>query len=189
MTVTDSVPGRMLLMGTRGSALARTQTQQVADQLSDWLPEVEITSQIIRTEGDVTTGSLASLGGTGVFAAALRTAVVQGQVDLAVHSLKDLPAIQPESLRIAAVPVRADPRDALCARDGMRLDEPRQGPVLGPAHPGAWRNCSTTGPICNRSISVAMSPPAWRGWSATNTTTTTHRPLPDRTVAIWTRLS
>ncbi|WP_233491968.1 hydroxymethylbilane synthase [Auritidibacter sp. NML100628] len=135
MTVTDSVPGRMLLMGTRGSTLARTQTQQVADQLSDWLPEVEITSQIIRTEGDVTTGSLASLGGTGVFAAALRTAVVQGRVDLAVHSLKDLPAIQPESLRIAAVPVRADPRDALCARDGMSLDELPAGARIGTGSP------------------------------------------------------
>lgn len=121
-------------VGTRGSHLARTQTTGAAEALaaaSGLQPHLEI----IKTEGDVTTGSLASLGGTGVFASALRAAVLESRVDLAVHSLKDLPSVQPEGLEIAAVPKRVDVRDALCARDGLRLSELPAGARVGTGSP------------------------------------------------------
>jgi hydroxymethylbilane synthase len=121
-------------VGTRGSRLARTQTGTVADALAA-ASGLEAGLEIIRTEGDVTTGSLASLGGTGVFASALRAAVLDHKVDLAVYSLKDLPSAQPEGLVIAAVPKRVDVRDALCARDGLRLSELPQGATVGTGSP------------------------------------------------------
>ena len=123
-----------LRIGTRGSALATTQTTHVAQALAE-LAGLEHELVVIRTEGDVTTGSLASLGGTGVFASALRAAILDGAVDLAVHSLKDLPAAQPDTLEIAAVPERADLRDALCARDGLTLATLPEGARVGTGSP------------------------------------------------------
>lgn len=120
-------------IGTRGSALATTQTQWVADAMSNDTATFE--QVIIKTKGDVTTGSLANLGGTGVFATALRQAVIDGEVDMAVHSLKDLPAKQPPELRIAAIPQRADVRDALCASNGMSLDTLPPGGKVGTGSP------------------------------------------------------
>jgi hydroxymethylbilane synthase len=76
----------------------------------------------ITSEGDRSTASLSSLGGTGVFATALREALLAGEVDALVHSFKDLPTVPAQGLSIAAVPVRADARDALCARDDLTLD-------------------------------------------------------------------
>ncbi|MDO5634829.1 MAG: hydroxymethylbilane synthase [Micrococcus sp.] len=121
-------------VGTRGSALATTQTTLVARELTE-RSGLSHELVVIRTEGDVTTGSLASLGGTGVFASALRAAVLDAEVDLAVHSLKDLPAAQPEGLEIIAVPAREDVRDALCARDGLTLDELPAGARVGTGSP------------------------------------------------------
>lgn len=123
-----------LRIGTRGSALATTQTSHVAEALTE-RSGLAHELVVIRTEGDVTTGSLASLGGTGVFASALRAAVLDGVVDAAVHSLKDLPAAQPETLEIAAVPARADLRDALCARDGLTLAILPEGARVGTGSP------------------------------------------------------
>lgn len=100
-----------LRIGTRGSVLARTQSGHVATALAAQGFSVELVE--ITTQGDTDSRSLAQIGGTGVFAAALRQALVLGQVDLAVHSLKDLPAEQPPELVIAAVPPREDPRDVL----------------------------------------------------------------------------
>lgn len=124
----------LVRIGTRGSALATTQTGHAADALAAaGAPAYQI--QIIRTEGDVNTGSLASLGGTGVFAVALRQALTQGDVDLAVHSLKDLPTTSYPGLTIAAVPVREDPRDALCARDGLSLEQLPEAAKIGTGSP------------------------------------------------------
>ncbi|MFD1214725.1 hydroxymethylbilane synthase, partial [Arthrobacter sp. GCM10027362] len=107
-------------VGTRGSALAVTQTTTVAEALAAASGHpYEIVR--VKTEGDVTSGPLSQLGGTGVFAAALRLALLEGGCDVAVHSLKDLPSLQPEGLVIAATPARVDVRDALCARDGLTL--------------------------------------------------------------------
>lgn len=120
-------------IGTRGSALATTQTQWAADAMTN--ADVAFEQVIITTKGDVTTGSLANLGGTGVFATALRQAVISGEVDMAVHSLKDLPAKQPPELRIAAIPERADYRDALCAANGATLDTLPEGARIGTGSP------------------------------------------------------
>ncbi len=124
-------------IGTRGSALAMTQSRQVADALAAaaGLPADAVELIRIRTEGDVLRGSLASLGGTGVFVAALREAVLDGRCDLAVHSLKDLPTAAAAGLAIGAIPERADPRDALCARDGLTLAELPDGARVGTGSP------------------------------------------------------
>lgn len=110
-----------LRLGTRGSELARTQSGHVAAALEERGHEVELVT--IRSQGDVTSGSLLEAGGLGVFAAALRIALLEEQVDLVVHSLKDLPTAPVEGLTIAAIPMRELPFDALCARDGLTLDE------------------------------------------------------------------
>ncbi len=124
-------------LGTRGSALATTQSAQVAaavETAAGWRPgTVELVR--IRTEGDRLTGSLAGLSTTGVFVAGLRDALLDGRCDLAVHSFKDLPTGTSDGLRIAAVPERADPRDALCARDGLRLAELPAGARIGTGSP------------------------------------------------------
>lgn len=121
-------------IGTRGSALATTQTGLVAAALTE-AGAGEAQTVVVRTEGDVVTGSLASLGGTGVFAAALRQRVLDGDVDVAVHSLKDLPVAQPAGLVIAAIPARVDVRDVLVARDGLTLDTLPTGAVVGTGSP------------------------------------------------------
>lgn len=89
----------------------------------------------VRTLGDVSTAPLASLGGVGVFVAAVREAVLSGACDLAVHSLKDLPTTPAEGLVLAAVPAREDPRDALCARDGLTLAGLPYGATVGTGSP------------------------------------------------------
>ncbi|MET3161693.1 UNVERIFIED_ORG: hydroxymethylbilane synthase [Arthrobacter sp. UYEF10] len=121
-------------IGTRASKLALTQTQQTADQLAavGGFP-VELVH--ITTEGDVKTGSLSQMGGTGVFVAALRDALLQDTCDVAVHSLKDLPTGAALGLTIAATPKRADVRDALCARDGLKLADLPQGAKVGTGSP------------------------------------------------------
>ncbi len=109
-----------LRLGTRGSELARTQSGHVAAALEALGHRVELVT--IRSQGDVTTGSLLDAGGLGLFAAALRVALLDGEVDLVVHSLKDLPTGPVDGLTIAAIPEREAPFDALCARDGLTLD-------------------------------------------------------------------
>lgn len=120
-------------VGTRASALALTQTQTVADRLAASGLAIEVVR--ITTDGDRLPGSLATLGGTGVFVATLRDALLEGRCDVAVHSLKDLPTGTPDGLVIAAVPERADPRDALCARDGLTLADLPAGARIGTGSP------------------------------------------------------
>ncbi|MEN0128272.1 MAG: hydroxymethylbilane synthase [Brevundimonas sp.] len=121
-------------IGTRASALALTQTGHVADALAG-LAELEVETVRVRTDGDRLTGSLTSLGGTGVFVTALRDALLDGRCDVAVHSLKDLPTGDAAGLWLGAVPVREDPRDALCARDGLTLAELPAGARIGTGSP------------------------------------------------------
>ncbi|PWJ24028.1 hydroxymethylbilane synthase [Branchiibius hedensis] len=122
-----------LRLGTRRSTLATTQSGLVADALRDLGHEVTLVEVV--TEGDVTMAALTDLGGTGVFAGALRKALLDGEIDLAVHSLKDLPVAATEGLTIAAIPVRADARDALIARDGLTLGELPVGARIGTGSP------------------------------------------------------
>ena len=121
-------------VGTRGSQLAMTQTRWAADAVTR-ASGVAHEVVTVRTEGDVLTGPLSQLGGTGVFATALRSRVLDGDVDLAVHSLKDLPSSDVEGLVVAALPEREDPRDALCARDGLTLEELPEGAAVGTGSP------------------------------------------------------
>ena len=117
-------------IGTRASLLARTQTQLVADALDRAVDVVPIV-----TDGDRSSASLAQLGGTGVFVSALRTALLAGEIDVAVHSYKDLPTAPAEGIALAAVPPREDARDALVARDGLTLGELPRGARVGTGSP------------------------------------------------------
>ena len=121
-------------IGTRASKLALTQTQQTADQLAavGGFP-VELVH--VRTDGDVLTGSLSQMGGTGVFVAALRDALLRDECDVAVHSLKDLPTGAAVGLSLAATPRRVDVRDVLCARDGLKLADLPAGARIGTGSP------------------------------------------------------
>src|SRR5260370_3329103 len=111
---------RTLLLGSRKSPMAVVQSELVAALITErtGLP-VQIVG--VTTLGDVSRAQLTQIGGTGVFVSALREALLGGEVDLAVHSLKDLPAGAAPGITLAAVPPRDDPRDALVARDGAKL--------------------------------------------------------------------
>ncbi|MET1039067.1 MAG: hydroxymethylbilane synthase [Aeromicrobium sp.] len=125
---------RTLRLGTRASALATTQSGHIADRLrAECGVEVELV--MISTEGDRSSAPLATMGGQGVFVAALREALVRGDVDFAVHSLKDLPTTPDPRLALAAIPLREDPRDVLVARDGLTLGELKQGARVGTGSP------------------------------------------------------
>jgi hydroxymethylbilane synthase len=123
-----------LRLGTRRSTLATTQSTWVADQLRALGHDVVLVEITTAGDRDRTT-PLATLGGTGVFVSALRDALRDGSVDLAVHSLKDLPTTPEEDLVVAAVPLREDPRDALVARDGLTLGELPAGATVGTGSP------------------------------------------------------
>jgi hydroxymethylbilane synthase len=121
-------------IGTRRSALAMAQTGMVADQISR-ASGLSVELVPITTTGDTSTESLASLGGTGVFASALREALLAGECDLVVHSLKDLPTGAVPGLRIGATPKRADARDVLVARNGLHLSALPVGAKVGTGSP------------------------------------------------------
>lgn len=123
-----------LRLGTRASELARTQSGHVADRVRE-LTGREVVLVTISTEGDRSSAPLDQIGGTGVFVAALRDALVAGEVDFAVHSLKDLPTADDPRLVLAAVPPREDVRDALVARDGLTLGELPPGSRIGTGSP------------------------------------------------------
>ncbi len=123
-----------LRLGTRRSRLALTQSQHVADALTA-ATGVPVELVHIVTEGDRSSAAIAQLGGTGVFVTAIRQALRDGTVDVAVHSYKDLPTAAAPELTLAAVPPREDPRDALVARDGLTLGELPAGSTIGTGAP------------------------------------------------------
>ena len=123
-----------LRIGTRRSALAMAQSGGVAATVLAVLGrEVELVE--ITTEGDRSAEAIATIGGTGVFVTALRDALLAGEVDLAVHSFKDLPTAAADGLVVAAVPPRADPRDVLCCPAGLTLGELPSGSRVGTGSP------------------------------------------------------
>ncbi|MDQ0985151.1 hydroxymethylbilane synthase [Streptomyces sp. V2I9] len=123
-----------LRLGTRRSKLAMAQSGLVAEAVREVTGRaVELVE--ITTYGDTSREHLAQIGGTGVFVAALREALARGEVDFAVHSLKDLPTGQPDDLVLAAVPQREDPRDALVARDGLTFEQLPSGARVGTGSP------------------------------------------------------
>jgi hydroxymethylbilane synthase len=123
----------MIRLGTRRSALATAQATHFADALRALGQEVELVP--IVTTGDVNRAPLEQIGGTGVFVSALRDALLANEIDVAVHSLKDLPTGPVDGLTIGAVPVREDPRDVLVARDGLSLGELQTGALVGTGSP------------------------------------------------------
>ena len=123
-----------LRLGTRRSALATAQAQLVADAITARTGRaVELVP--VTTHGDTSREALTQIGGTGVFVSALRDALLAGDVDLAVHSLKDLPTAEPAGILLAAVPPREDPRDVLVARDALSLGELPDGSRVGTGSP------------------------------------------------------
>ena len=149
MTTTET-DSRRLRLGTRGSRLALTQSGQVAEALmaaggggaaaaagkaSEGSGSLGIDLVTVRTDGDGDRTPLRQLGGVGVFAARLRHALLDGEVDLVVHSFKDLPTQPVEGLEVICVPPREDPRDALCARDGLTLADLPEGARVGTGSP------------------------------------------------------
>ncbi|WP_156726390.1 hydroxymethylbilane synthase [Streptomyces apocyni] len=125
---------KALRLGTRRSKLAMTQSEQVAKAVRQVTGRaVELVE--ITTYGDTSREQLAQIGGTGVFVTALRDALLGGEVDFAVHSLKDLPTSQPDELTLAAIPQREDPRDVLIARDGLTFAALPDGARVGTGSP------------------------------------------------------
>ncbi len=123
---------RPFVAGTRGSRLALAQTAIVVEALRRAHAGLAIEVRELRTEGDRDlTTPLSALGGRGVFVKEIEQALLRGEIDLAVHSLKDMPAETPQRLTIAAVPLRGDPRDALICRDGSRLADLPSGARVG----------------------------------------------------------
>jgi hydroxymethylbilane synthase len=120
-----------VVLGTRGSDLAMTQTEAVAALLRDRAPEVEVVIRTITTEGDRNhRRPLTEFGGRGVFVKALEEALLANDIDIAVHSLKDLPSVLPDGLALGAAPLREDPRDAFVCNMGTLMDL-RAGGVVG----------------------------------------------------------
>lgn len=114
-------PRIALRIGSRGSKLALWQANHVRDLLAARFPEADISLVIIKTTGDkILDQSLSKIGGKGVFTKELEDALLSGKIDLAVHSLKDLPTVLPPGLRIGAITRREDVRDALITMDGAR---------------------------------------------------------------------
>jgi hydroxymethylbilane synthase len=136
---------RALRLGTRRSALALAQARAVAEALTAATgAAVELVE--ITTYGDTSPEPLAQIGGTGVFVNALRDALLARRVDLAVHSLKDLPTADPAGILLAAVPPREDPRDVLVARDGLTLAELPPGARVGTGSPRRAAQLRLLGP-------------------------------------------
>jgi hydroxymethylbilane synthase len=130
--VSDTPGTGKLVIGTRGSALARWQSEHIAAALRAAHPGLEVTLSIIVTEGDrFQTGPLIEVGGKGVWVKDIEVALAEGRVDLAVHSLKDVPAELAPGLALIAIPPRADARDALVSRTGADLAGLPAGARLG----------------------------------------------------------
>lgn len=119
-------------VGTRGSLLARTQTGWVLDRLRELHPGLECDTRLIVTSGDrFTDAALAAVGGKGLFVREIEDELLAGRIDLAVHSMKDLPGELPAGLTLGAVPVREDPRDAWVSRGGHTVDTLPAGSRVG----------------------------------------------------------
>ena len=114
---------RPLVIGSRGSKLALWQAEQARQRLQLLDTQIEIKIEIIKTTGDVKSEPLSVIGGKGVFTKELEDALLDGRIDIAVHSLKDLPTILPEGLAISAICEREDARDALVMRSDLNFAE------------------------------------------------------------------
>jgi hydroxymethylbilane synthase len=126
--------GPLLRLGTRKSPMALAQSAAVASLIME-RAGVRVELVGLTSFGDVSQAHLAQIGGTGVFVSALRQCLLAGDIDLVVHSLKDLPTAEVPGIALAAVPARDDPRDALVARDGAKLADLPAGALIGTGSP------------------------------------------------------
>ena len=119
-------------IGTRGSKLALWQAEWVRRELESRWPDITVEIVKIKTTGDkILDSPLAKIGGKGLFVKEIEDALLSKRVDLAVHSMKDVPTVLPEGLHLRAITRREDPRDVLVSKDGLRLDELAQGAHIG----------------------------------------------------------
>ena len=113
---------KLVVIGSRGSPLAMMQANWVKDHLQFFRPELDFRIKEIATSGDrITDVALAKIGGKGLFTKEIESELSSGIIDIAVHSMKDVPTALPEGLKIGAVPLREDPRDALVSRNNINL--------------------------------------------------------------------
>lgn len=121
-----------LILGTRGSRLALQQSQWVQARLEELVPDLTVSLHRIQTSGDkILDVPLAKVGGKGLFVKEIEDALLRGEIDLAVHSMKDVPTLLPDPLEILCVPMREDPRDVLISREGLRFAELKPGARVG----------------------------------------------------------
>ncbi|RXQ95700.1 hydroxymethylbilane synthase [Ancylomarina salipaludis] len=129
-------PKKKLIVATRPSLLAYTQTMQTVELLQKANPDIEFEVKKFSTQGDrVLNRSLTEFGTTGLFVKELEHALLEGEADIAVHSLKDVPSFHPEGLKLVAYPEREDSRDAFLTRDGQLIEDMPEGFVLGTGSP------------------------------------------------------
>lgn len=127
---------RPIIVGSRGSQLALVQTQEVIRQLTADFPDIQFEIRKITTQGDIITNKpLRILGGKGLFVKELEVALINSEIDLAVHSFKDLPTELTPGLVIGAITKREDPRDALVSKNGETLDDLPPGSIVGTSSP------------------------------------------------------
>ena len=147
-TIGTATSRSSLIIGTRGSRLAIWQAEWVQARLREIAPTLTVTLQRIKTSGDkILDVPLAKVGGKGLFVKEIEEALLRGEIDLAVHSMKDVPTVLPEPLAIVCVPRREDPRDALMSRHGLPLNNCHRERGSAPAACGGSRSCCITGPI------------------------------------------
>ena len=121
-----------LTLGTRGSLLARTQSGWVASKLSEAHPGLVVAIKVIQTTGDMNREvPFSAVGTKGMFVKEIEQALLEGEIDFGVHSLKDMPSELPEGLEIGCTPMRENPFDALLSRNGLTLDQLPSGAVVG----------------------------------------------------------
>ncbi|HEX2916776.1 MAG TPA: hydroxymethylbilane synthase [Chloroflexia bacterium] len=123
---------KTIIVGTRGSKLALWQTNWLIDRMRQKKPDLKVEIKIFTTQGDrIQDRPLQSVGEDGFFVRELEEALLRGEIDLAIHSLKDLPHQQPEGLVVPATPAREDARDALISRNDLKLEALPQGALIG----------------------------------------------------------
>ncbi len=130
--IQEDVISDKFIIGTRGSALALAQTGMIADFIRREHPVLAVELKIIRTKGDIMQNvALSVIGGKGVFIKEIEEALLKDEVDLAVHSMKDVPALLPDALEIAVTPLREDPRDVLISKENRNLEDMPPGARIG----------------------------------------------------------
>lgn len=119
-------------IGTRGSALALTQARGIAERLKNQWPALTVDIVVIKTKGDIMQDvPLAAIGGKGLFVKEIEDALLRGEIDIAVHSMKDVPAEIPDGLEITIVSEREDPRDVLVSKKGAKIEDMSAGARIG----------------------------------------------------------